>query len=60
MNRKKHLTKRKALELFGTVTNLAKVLGITKSAVSQWEMDGPIPREHDLAIKYEIKPEKFK
>lgn len=53
------LTKREAIALFKTAKGLAEALGVSKSAVSQWP-DGPIPVKHDLRIRYELKPERFK
>ena len=33
---------------FGTQTAVAKALGVTKSAVNQWEEDRPIPLERAI------------
>ena len=52
------LSKHEAIALFSTAKALAAALGISKSAVSQWP-DGPIPENHDLKIRYELKPEHF-
>jgi|GEM_PF-3033815 len=52
------LNKREAIALFSTAKALAAALGISKSAVSQWS-EGPIPRIHDLKIRYELKPGHF-
>lgn len=53
------LNKQEAIALFSTAKALATALGISKSAVSQWP-DGPIPENHDLKIRYELKPEHFR
>ena len=54
----RRLSKQEAIALFSSAKELAKALGISKSAVSQWP-DGPIPDNHDLRIRYELKPEQF-
>ncbi|MEW8025517.1 MAG: Cro/CI family transcriptional regulator [Candidatus Thiodiazotropha endolucinida] len=48
-----------ALEVSGTSANLAKMLGVTESAVSQWKEQGVLPelRSYQLAAKF---PGKFK
>ena len=53
------LSKKEAIALFSSAKELAKALGISKSAVSQWP-DGPIPDKHELRIRYELKPEHFR
>lgn len=53
------LSKHEAIALFSSAKELAKALGISKSAVSQWP-DGPIPDKHDLRIRYELRPEHFR
>ncbi|HLW75314.1 MAG TPA: Cro/CI family transcriptional regulator [Gammaproteobacteria bacterium] len=53
------LSKQEAIALFPTAKALATALGVSKSAVSQWP-DGPIPENHDLKIRYELKPEHFR
>ena len=55
----RRLSKHEAIALFSSAKELAKALGISKSAVSQWP-DGPIPDNHDLRIRYELKPELFR
>ena len=55
----RRLSKKEAIALFSSAKELAKALGISKSAVSQWP-DGPIPDKHDLRIRYELKPEHFR
>lgn len=54
----RRLNKHEAIALFSSAKALAKALGISKSAVSQWP-DGPIPERHDLRIRYELRPEHF-
>ena len=46
----RRLSKKEAIALFSSAKELAKALGISKSAVSQWS-DGPIPDNHDLRIR---------
>src|SRR5215469_8706503 len=53
------ISKKEAIALFSSAKELAKALGISKAAVSQWP-DGPIPDNHDLRIRYELKPEHFR
>jgi hypothetical protein len=53
------LRKHEAIALFSTAKGLATALGISKSAVSQWS-EGPIPENHDLKIRYELRPERFR
>ncbi len=55
----RRLSKHEAIALFSSAKELAKALGISKSAVSQWP-DGPIPDRHDLRIRYELRPEHFR
>lgn len=53
------ITKARALELLGGVVGVAKALGITKGAVSQWAEEEPIPDGHAYKIIYELCPEAF-
>lgn len=53
------ITKSKAVELFGSVSNLARALGISSQAVSQWPQDR-IPEKHFLRIKHELRPKAFR
>lgn len=55
----RRLSKQEAIALFSSAKELATALGISKAAVSQWP-DGPIPDKHDLRIRYELKPERFR
>lgn len=55
-----NLKKEQAVKLFGTASKLAAALGISKQAVSLWPARRPIPDEHYLRIRYELKPEAFK
>jgi len=57
MSRRLH--KKEAIALFSSAKELAQALGISKAAVSQWP-DGPIPDNHDLRIRYELRPERFR
>lgn len=53
------MTKAEALQRFKNASQMAKALGITRSAVSQWPDDADIPREHELTILYVLKSEDF-
>lgn len=50
------MKKEDAIKLAGSAIKLAKVLGITKGAVSHWGEDIPKGREYELRY---IKPEWF-
>lgn len=41
------MTKKEAVDHFGTATALAKALGITLEAVSQWQ-DVPMRRQYEI------------
>lgn len=56
----RRLTKKQAVKLFKTSTALATALGISKGAVGNWGWDEPIPENHDLKIRHELKPEAFR
>lgn len=51
--------KRDAVAAYGTQQALADALGISRSAVAMWSSENPIPREHALRLRYELKPEIF-
>ena len=50
------MKKQDAIKLAGSAIKLAKVLGITKGAVSHWGEDIPKGREYELLY---LKPEWF-
>jgi len=50
------MKKQDAIKLAGSAIKLAKILGITKGAVSHWGEDIPKGREYELRY---IKPEWF-
>jgi len=50
------MKKEDAIKLAGSAIKLAKILGITKGAVSHWGEDIPKGREYELRY---IKPEWF-
>jgi len=60
---------RKATSRPGSISALAKYLGITKSAVHQWTLEGrKVPAEHCIAIeqfadgevtRYQLRPDVF-
>jgi len=47
------ITLRTLLTQYRTKAAVAAAFGVTKQAVSQWPMDGPIPKQQELKIKYE-------
>ena len=53
--------KEEAIQLYeGSCTKLAAALGISKSAVSQWPDDKPVPEKQELRIKYELHPDLYR
>ncbi|TAM22388.1 MAG: hypothetical protein EPN60_16985 [Nevskiaceae bacterium] len=53
------MTKKQAISLFRNAAELATKLGISRSAISQWDEEGEIPREHELVIRYQLRSECF-
>lgn len=54
------MNKRDVLDLLGVnQAELARVLGISRSAVAQWADDQPIPERQLLRLKFELRPEAF-
>lgn len=54
------ILKEDALAAYGGVgTELAKALGITPSAVYQWEEGKPIPNEQALKLRFVLRPDLF-
>lgn len=54
------ITKEQAIALFDSRKALQQALGLkTHSAISMWPDGEPIPSEHALRIRYELKPEAF-
>lgn len=54
------LTKEQAIELFGSVKELQAALGLkTHSAIYMWQDGQPIPDNHALRIRYELRPDAF-
>ena len=51
------MKKTDAIKLFNSAANLARALGVSESAVSQWAED--VPEKHELRIRYELKPDYF-
>lgn len=45
------MKKREAIDQFGSAVALARALGITKQAVSQWSEE-KIPEKQELRIRY--------
>ena len=51
------MTKKEAIEhVGGRVKALAEALGISANAIYMWDEQKPIPREHELRLRYEIPP----
>ena len=48
-----------AVAAYGSQQLLADALGISRSAVAMWSREKPIPREHALRLRYELKPDVF-
>ena len=53
------IRKKQAIDAYGTQQALADALGISRTAVTMWADDKPIPKEHALRLRYELKPELF-
>lgn len=54
------ITKEQAIKLFGSVKALQTALGLkTHSAIYMWPNGEPIPENHALRIRYQLKPEAF-
>lgn len=55
------MSKEEALAAYGgSVSALADALGISTSAVYQWEEGKPIPADKALRIRFVLKPEVFR
>lgn len=48
-----------AVAAYGTQQALADALGISRSAVAMWDREKPIPKEHALRLRYELRPDAF-
>lgn len=44
---------------FSTDVQIAELFGVTKQAVGRWGDDKPIPAEHALRLRYELRPDIF-
>jgi hypothetical protein len=54
------ILKEEALAAYGgRGSDLAKALGITPSAVYQWEPGEPIPNEQALKLRFVLRPDLF-
>jgi len=53
------ITKKEAVALFRTQASLARALGITRQAISQWGDNDPIPQVQAYKIRYQLRPECF-
>lgn len=59
MSEKIIIMKNEALAMFSSQAEMARALGITRSAVSQWPDDRPIPEAQALKLRYQLRPEQF-
>lgn len=59
MTKQTIIIKEEAVAMFRTKAALARALGISKVAVSQWPDGKPIPQLQALRIRYELRPECF-
>lgn len=57
--RRMGIFKKDAVSIYGTQQALADALGISRSAVAMWADNKPIPAEHALRLRYELKPGAF-
>lgn len=54
------LTKEQAIDLFGSVEALRVALKLkSRAAIYLWKPGQPIPANHDLRIRYELRPVLF-
>lgn len=53
------IQKKQAIAAYGTQQALADALGISRTAVTMWSEDRPIPNEHALRLRYELRPDIF-
>jgi len=51
------IQKAEVLHVFGTHQAAADALGIKRTAVTMWPDDRPIPAEHSLRLRYEVRPD---
>lgn len=54
-----NISKQSAIDAYGTHQALADALGISRTAVTMWPDDAPIPEKHALKLRYELRPELF-
>lgn len=53
------ILKEQAVSAYGTQQALADALGIGRTAVTMWPDGKAIPREHELRLRYELRPDIF-
>lgn len=53
------ILKEQAVSAYGTQQALADALGIGRTAVTMWRDGKAIPREHELRLRYELRPDIF-
>ncbi|GLQ96441.1 hypothetical protein GCM10007863_08590 [Dyella mobilis] len=51
--------KHEAVAAYGSQQALADALGISRTAVTMWPGEEPIPEVHELKLRYELKPQIF-
>ncbi len=54
------ISRNDAVHVFGSIGELAAVLGLTYQAVAQWPDDEDIPLVHQLRLALLIAPDRFK
>lgn len=53
------ISKQDAITAYRTQQALADALGISRTAVTMWRDDEPIPEKHALKLRYELRPDVF-
>lgn len=53
------ISKHDAIAMYGTQQALADALGISRTAVTMWPDDKPIPERHALKLRFELRPDVF-
>ncbi len=54
------MTKKQLLRHYKTDSAIARLFGLHRQAVHQWEDDAAIPAKHLLRLRYELRPDLFK
>lgn len=54
------MTKTEILRLLNlTQAQLARLLGLSRAAVAQWDADKPIPEKQEMRLRYKLRPDAF-